>query len=188
MRRPPEWATRSGEDLATSRTLLRHLSVIAAGAPGPILDAPCGYGRNAIPFAKLGFDVFCVDTDGDALTSIATVQASSKITGRLIPLAADLMAPPTALAIRRFGAVINVHFPALHLLEWWGAALLPGGFLYMETVENRGENYRELPRRDEYRARLPPGLDVLMYHEKPAGPPGSDRVTARVLARKGSGR
>lgn len=45
----------------------------------------------------------------------------------------------------RFGAVINVHFSGMHLLEWWAAALLPGGFLCVETVENRGENYRELP-------------------------------------------
>lgn len=57
-------------------------------------------------------------------------------------------------------------------------------FLYLETVENRGENYKELPKRDEYRVRLPKGFDVLMYRERPAGPVGSDRATVRMLARK----
>ena len=186
--------TRSGPSLRArapvdpfdaSPTLKKYISLIASEAPGPILDAPCGNGRNAIPFAERGHDVYCVDLDRDALTSIATLQASRHFSGRLIPMRVDLYSPlPSPLAAQRFGAVLMVHFVCLPLARWSAAALLPGGFLYVETFDNRGENYRQLPRSGEYRRLLSEDFTVLLYRETPAGPPAADAVTVRLCARK----
>jgi SAM-dependent methyltransferase len=101
-----------------SPNLKKVIDVIARDAPGAILDIPCGYGRNALPFAERGFDVYCVDIDQDALGSIGTLHTARPITGRLIPIAADLTAgPPGALAGRTFGAIINVHHVCPHFVN-----------------------------------------------------------------------
>jgi hypothetical protein len=38
--------------ISPSKTLLRFADQIAAFGKGPVLDAPCGYGRNAIALAS----------------------------------------------------------------------------------------------------------------------------------------
>lgn len=168
-----------------SPTLKKYVDVIASEAPGPILDAPCGNGRNALPFAQRGFDVFCVDLDQHALASVAALQASRSLSGRLIPVRADLYAPlPPRLAAHRFGAIMNVHFVGLDLARWSTSALLPGGFLYIETFGNRGGNFRQLPKAEEYRRLLSDDFTVILYRETHAGPPSTDAVTLRLLARK----
>jgi Tellurite resistance protein TehB. len=173
-------------DVEPSPTLKKYVDLIAGTAPGPILDAPCGRGRNALPFAVRGLDVYCVDLDEDALATVANLQTSRTISGRLIPMVADLAAGiPAALAAQRFGAIVNVHFLCPQLFGWWMDALLPGGFLYIETFDNRGGNYVELPRAGEYRALLSRDeLLIQMYREAPAGPSTIDAVAVRLLAQK----
>ncbi len=53
-----------------SPTLKSFSKVLASLAPGPVLDCPSGYGRNALFLARLGMRVMCVDNDFDALQAI----------------------------------------------------------------------------------------------------------------------
>src|SRR4051794_33071298 len=56
-----------------SKALLKFAAEIAGNARGPILDVPCGYGRNAAHIASLGANVVCIDSDSAALEHLLTL-------------------------------------------------------------------------------------------------------------------
>jgi hypothetical protein len=55
-----------------SPSVLQWSEKIAREAPGPILDAPCGYGRHAFLMQSYGRSVICVDRSLKALRTIQT--------------------------------------------------------------------------------------------------------------------
>ena len=166
--------------LRPSATLRKYAQLIASGARGPILDAPCGYGRNALLFGTMGLDVYCVDIDEVALTFLS----QQRCAGSMICLKEDLNTIPPSLCSKQFAAILNIHFVAPHLVPWWKDSLIPGGYLYIETFDNRGENYRQLPRSGEIQEILKDDFDFVLNQERHAGPDGTDAVTVRLLAQK----
>ena len=70
------------------------------------------------------------------------------------------------------------------LFRHFEQSLMPGGFLFIETYENRGGNYLELPKPWEFKTLLAPAFDFLYYAEKKAGPADANACTVRTLARK----
>src|SRR5438034_177362 len=61
-RKTNRWALRPSESLVD---LIAGLEV-----SGSVLDAPCGYGRNARFLAESGYTVVCADLDEKALRSL----------------------------------------------------------------------------------------------------------------------
>jgi predicted RNA methylase len=53
----------SPSPLVPSTTLMKFLARITSSYGAPILDAPCGFGRNALALAVRGYDVVGVDRD-----------------------------------------------------------------------------------------------------------------------------
>lgn len=81
-----------------SPRLLEWVDLIAARAPGPILDAPCGMGRNAVPFGGRGCDVICADIDRASLDAVASYSTDPAISGALRPLELDLLGADLSFA------------------------------------------------------------------------------------------
>jgi SAM-dependent methyltransferase len=166
-----------------SPRLLKWADLIATRAPGLILDAPCGKGRNAVPFAARGCDVICADVDRTSLSAIASYYKDSRSGGSLQPLEVDLLGDHLPFGPNSLGAVINVHFFAPSLCCRLASLVRSGGFVYVESPENRGCNYLQLPKGGDVRALLS-DFEMLFYVEKKAGPPSADAFTFSCLARR----
>ena len=72
---------------APSKTLIRFLDRIASSYGAPILDAPCGFGRNALPLANKGFNVIAVDKNLVRLNSLQkSISEKTHAVGKVFPL------------------------------------------------------------------------------------------------------
>jgi len=149
----------------------------------PVLDVPCGYGRNAVFLSGIGLDITCVDNDRKALRVISD-QLSEFGPGKLSPIYCDLIDDPWPFQPESFGAVVNIDFVCLNLFEQLTASLQKGGLLFFETYGNRGANYLQLPRANEVRRLLEQHFSFDFYKEKKAGPDEVDAVTVCLLGRK----
>jgi SAM-dependent methyltransferase len=151
----------------------------------PIVDVACGSGRNALFLAELGCDVFCLDRDlnqlGQILTS-GTVRPAVAEKLRLCKL--DLVNDPWPFEPQTVGGIINIHLTVAALFPCFGAALLPGGCLLVETVPAHGGNFLELPRARQLRSALEDAFDLEFYRERKAGPGNYDAVIVRLFAKR----
>lgn len=163
-----------------SPTLLQWSEKIARDAPGPILDAPCGYGRHAFLMQSYGRSVICVDRSLKALRTFQT-NATHSPGGGLIKLALDLKSWP--FKENSLGAILNVHFVHTFLLSNFVSSLRKGGFLYCETFSGHGGNYLQLPRAGEWENLLKRYCRFEFYSERRVGPPNCDAVAVKLLAR-----
>ncbi len=161
---------------------MRFAKQIAEDIQGPVLDVPCGYGRNAKLMSSLGCRVICLDNNPEA---IATIKNSKLPTAcELVPMLCDLRKDRWKFSSNSLGAILNVHFVMPELFQYFEQSLIPGGFLFLETYDNRGGNYHELPELGEFRNLLGAAFDLLYYAEKKAGPLNANACTVRLLAKK----
>ena len=150
----------------------------------PILDAGCGFGRNAIALAELGFSVVCAERDPRRLDVLMKAAASKRLALSLFPIHTALGTASWPFAPGCFSAIILVHyldtllFPSIH------HSLVPGGYLYVETVGGQGQNYLELPQQGELRSMLSPNFRLKAYRERPVGPVEFNKCAVRLLAKK----
>jgi len=171
-------------NLEPSKKMLRFVDVIASSISGPVLDIPCGNGRNALPFADRGLKVFCLDKDESRLRDLRKLANSKKYAGRLVVIEQDLNDLSKRFYDKRFGAILNIHYVDLRLLSWWKEILLPGGYLYIETFANRGENYLELPLEGCVISLLKKDFDIIDVIENATGKSRGNRSTITLLAKK----
>jgi SAM-dependent methyltransferase len=162
---------------------------------GPVLDAPCGYGRNARLIAALGFSVACLDIAPERLGAMIDpdyslwVASSSRlpwaaVPGSLQPVQADLLKGTLPFKGHSFAGVLNVQFTEPELLVEFERVLMPGGFLFLETAGGQGRNYRELPASGEIKRLLPSRLTLEWYREQRVGPTTANAVTVKLFAVK----
>jgi SAM-dependent methyltransferase len=158
-------------------------------APRRLLDVAMGRGRHALVCAGLGYRVFGVDLDGDALRA-AAIEAEHRGL-RIRSWCADLRAMP--LPLERFEAVVVTRYLQRDLFQPIRHTVTPGGIVLYETfttnqrAHGRGPTSAdhllepgELPERFE-------GFDVLFYEEV-VRPEAVARIAARrpVLTRPDS--
>ena len=161
--------------------------VVESAGKYPILDVACGGGRNGALLSHLGGRVVGIDIDLSEIYGRRNTPSNTTIAEALSKISLqelDLIRDPWPYQPSSIGAVINVHFLHLPLLERFAESLIPGGFLVIETVPNRGGNYISLPRAGQLRAALQESLDFLIYKERHAGPTDCDAVTVRLVGRK----
>jgi SAM-dependent methyltransferase len=159
-----------------------------------ILDAPCGYGRNALWLTSLGHDVVCVDYDQHALRAIdrhvSTLTLQNKELGKswgtLSTVHCDLFKSDWPFGREAFDAIINVDFVAPSLFAKFTYSLTKNGLFFFETFGNRGGNFLGLPKSKEIEELLRRDYAFEFYKERPAGPVGIDAVVVCLLARKHS--
>jgi SAM-dependent methyltransferase len=161
--------------------------MVAAAAGRPILDVACGGGRNAVLVAFLGGNVICIDKDLSRLTAqLIALQATglARACSRITPLALDLICDEWPFLPQSAGGILNVHFLHGNLFPVFARSIAQGGYLLLETVQNRGENYRQLPRAGTLRSAFESSFALDVYKERRCGPDGHDAVTVQLFGRR----
>jgi SAM-dependent methyltransferase len=175
--------------LKPSTVMLRLLDRITLPNNATILDAPCGFGRNALALAANGLTVVSADKDYGRLSSLKSVVAeltdSKQKRPRIIPVCVDLNNNSWPFLKSSFSAVVCVHYPVQEIIENLKASLQEGGYIYIETFGGQGGNYLQLPKAGELRAALT-GYDLLFYRERSVGPTTFNSVVVVALAQKRS--
>ncbi len=160
---------------------------------GLVLDAPCGFGRNARFLAESGLTVACLDRDQNALLSLRNPRYRlwlpshrrrrvSSGCGQLLGICSDLLACELPFASGSLSLVVNVHFTVAALFDEFARVLKPGGHLFIETVGGQGQNYKQLPAPGELRRRLSGAFVFRRYLESTVGPPEANAVAVKLLA------
>jgi SAM-dependent methyltransferase len=161
-----------------------HQQVEKLDASLPVLDAPCGFGRNSLFLARQGYNVVGVDIDVERVNFLRRrAREDEGLTGNLNLIVCDLDAEILPLEPEVFGSVVVVHFiPS----RWpsFSAMLRSGGLLVFETMGGQGKNYLELPVRGQMRTLLGPAFKILVCREQLVGPPRRNAVTVRLVAQK----
>ena len=174
--------------LAPSKLLLEFLDRVTSSYGEPILDAPCGFGRNALALASRGYNVIAVDNNVDCLKSInesalSLGELQSAGSGKIVTLCADLTADRLPFQKSSFSAILCIHYPVQRIIQDLCAALKDGGWLYVETFGGQGQNYLELPKLGEITQALQ-GFEQVICKEKPVGPACHSAAVVHALAQK----
>jgi len=165
-----------------SRFVEQHASLLDAGQP--VLDAPCGFGRNSLFLAERGYHVIGVDNDHDRIKFLAACARSERRIQNTITLAVcNLDAENLPFAESSVGTLLIIHFIPE---QWTGyrSVLSRNGYLLFETMGGQGANYLQLPHAGQMRALLDPGFRVIFYRERPVGPSEANAVAVRLIAQK----
>jgi SAM-dependent methyltransferase len=123
-----------------------------------VLDARCGFGRNAIALTAKGLAVVSADKDCGRLDSlkkaVAELESSKQTRLRILPVCADLSNNRWPFVRLSFSAVVCVHYLVQEIIEYLKSSLREGGYIYIETFGDQGGNYLQLPKAGELRAAL----------------------------------
>jgi SAM-dependent methyltransferase len=175
-----------------SKAMMTFADDLARNSGSPVLDAGCGFGRNAVALALRGLSVVCVDRDTDRLRKLVRfwpdcinrLKRPGFAVGQLHPLCAELDSSRWPFPQNCFSAIICVHFIRIELFDLFTTSLVPGGHLFVETFGGHGQNYLDLPKAGQLRDLLSDQFHLLFYRERAVGPPGHRAVSAKLLARK----
>ena len=172
-----------------STMMLRLLDGTTFSDNATVLDAPCGFGRNAIALAARGLSVVSADKDCGRLDSLkrsaAELTSSKQGYPRILPVCVDLSDNRWPFVESSFSAVVCVHYPAQEIIENLKSSVREGGYIFIETFGGQGGNYLQLPKVGELRAALT-GFDLHFYRERSVGPTASNSVVVVAFAQKRS--
>ena len=177
---------------AASKTLISCATEMASSSELPVLDAGCGFGRNAVALALRGISVVCADRRQECLNTL--IRFGSKYVaeqgqpdcrvGKLYPMLVNLHPATWPFRENCFAGIVCVHFVSVDLFEMFRSSLISGGYLYLETFGGQGKNYVDLPQAGQFHDLLSKDYQLQFYREKKVGPIGYDAVSVRLFARK----
>jgi tellurite methyltransferase len=146
--------------------------------PGRALDLACGYGRNSLYLASLGWQVTAVDSSSVAIGILRA--RSSEIDCRI----ADLEAGEFRIAEGAFDLICDFFYLQRDLFPQIREGVRPGG-VFSSAIHladgNPARNPAYVLQPGELRSEFA-GWKISFYSESPE--PGHSRRTARIIARK----
>ncbi len=168
-----------------SRRLISWLPLLNDIPPGIIVDLACGYGRNGAAFVEKGRKVCFVDKNADALEFIRNgvgVGCSGDLNVQLIKtLQRDLCNDVLPFNAESIAGLVVVHYFDEDVIEALLKCLKHKGFLYYESIDDRGGNYHELPNAGWFKSKLERDFKILKFHERPSVF-DQTKATIKVLA------
>lgn len=166
-------------------TLLKFINEITSLKNYPILDIPCGYGRNSFVLGYLACEVICLDIDIKVLNHVHELWGTYGFDlDKLYIYNFDLNSNKWPFLEKSISSIINIHYFRENLIDRFINSIIPNGYLYLETPGNQGGNYLELPNENYILSKLKPFFNIIYYKEKHAGPSDSNTVTVRVFAKR----
>lgn len=96
----------------------------------------------------------------------------------------DLVDDPWPFGERTIGGIVLLDFLDRSLFNFFERSLVPGSYLLIETISNKGGNYMELPSSGELRKAFEKSFEFCLYKEREAGPREIDAVTVRMLGKR----
>ena len=159
---------------------------------GRALDVAAGTGRNAVFLAERGYAVDALDASRTGLEIVRERAVERGVGDRVETIRGDVSTYgfPTAA----YELITMSYFHTLDRFADLTAALVPGGYLFVEGHLRSVESTPSGPSDDRYRfaanelLRAGLGLTVLAYDETTQERPGDRRrATARLLARRSTG-
>jgi tellurite methyltransferase len=152
--------------------------------PGKALDLACGYGRNALHLASLGWQVTAVDSSPVAIGILRERSAGLAVDARI----ADLERGEFAIAADSFDLICDLLYLQRDLFAQIRGGVRPGG-VFAGAIHLAGGDPELHPRHPAFLLQ-PEELrnefadwKILFYSEGPE--PGRARRAARIIARKG---
>lgn len=159
---------------------------------GRALDVAAGTGRNAVFLAAAGYAVDALDASREGLRIVRERAAERGVGDRVEPIRADVST--YGFPTEAYELVTMSFFHALDRFADLAAALVPGGYLFVEGHLRSDSPTPSGPSDDRYRfaanelLRAGLGLTVLYYDETTEERPDDRRrATARLLARRSTG-
>jgi len=178
--------------VSPSKTLVKFAAQIASLGKGPVLDAACGSGRNAVALAAHGCTVVAIDRDRKRLGILEQLKAAyvaesapeGVYSDQIHVVCADLTAEAWPIAPSSVSAIICIHFVMIDLVPRFISSLQAGGHIYIETFGGHGQNFRELPKAGQLRDLFSRHVEFIYYKERHVGPPEFDSVSATLFAQR----
>ena len=172
--------------LTVNRSVLKFgVDIVTAAKGRPIVDVACGGGRNSAWLSHLGGNVIALDVDLRVIERARSEHFGLNFgaaLSRVSLLELDLVKGAWPFTPNSLGGIVNIHFLHLPLLTAFAQSLGREGRLMLETVDARGQNYRELPPPGEVRSRLGSNLKFIHYLERAVKNLDVDAVTVKLFA------
>jgi SAM-dependent methyltransferase len=141
------------------------------------LDLPCGFGRNAAYLSSKYETVVACDYDPDVLSD----NWASKFEN-VFPVLLDARVE-LPFQDQSFDLITVIHFYDDGLLSQMHRLLKNKGVLIFESIGNRGQNWRQLPRRDEFEEAINNDFELISY-EQTVIKKAPEYSTVKLIARK----
>ena len=169
-----------------SRILVEHFDALHCLKDKPILDIACGYGRNGAFFVNKGYECYFCDIDRDCLQFIEEgvgVCENGSINKSLYKVySIDFENQEWPFAENSASGIINVHYYNKDIVKKFINTVCVGGFIYIETISARGENYLELPEHKYIYDLMKDKYAFIYYNEKIVKPIELSKATLKLLA------
>jgi len=145
---------------------------------GQIADIACGSGRNLVPFLQFNLPMYAADIDITRIDALRSEYPDIQLESEEL----DLLKPNLGLPVESFSLVILVHFFNRSNFKKILASIKPNGFLIFETIDDRGDNYLEMPETGDVQRMLKTDFELIDIVEKDIRNTGRQKL--KILAPK----
>lgn len=162
--------------------MLKLVALSINNSPKLILDMGCGEGRNALALAGMGHHVIAADID---LTRLRALDLKPRTqSGKISCVAVNFLNQNWPFSSECFDLVVSIHFPDYRAIVHAHRYIKKGGLLYFDSVGGQGQNYRQLPDKNQLKETLSSTFALERYEERSVGPKGQNAAAVRLLARR----
>lgn len=157
--------------------LIKQIGLNSPNIDLPILDVGCGYGRNSIYLAGLGYHVVASDYY-EKVFEDQWYKKRSNIQSIILDCT-----KPLPFRSNIFGAIVVIHFYSEGLFQRLSNLVVPNGYIFYESIGGNGQNWKQLDLIGRVKKSLSDEFTFITYQEKAIGP-DRNYATVKMVAQK----